>query len=602
MTGCSTPNSSTCGTRDSSPERMDIDLTQSSPEPQTTASKGLRLAVFHLRQRQEEEERQPFTRTGFIDSSTNRLRERYDIVAVERPRADGRVELGCAVDNCCFAAIASPDNSGAPDSLLVDFGRSEWSHSHAPTEQQKKLLSGALVLLIPSPRPLKLSQTVFKPRKKQKKKRVVPPLPSDDEQPVSGRGAEVDNRSDNGSGVDPDAADKGGSETEADALEGGAAEDRGTAVRGDPPAQEAVEQLDFPGLPQIGDTFPSATAAYCAFVRATVPVYGVGIQLHSSYAAYSNIRCNRYRLRNGKENCTDCRFGCSFSLDKTTGLWRINSRDYHAVHSHGPNPRIVADPLWRPAVRNVDARRALGMDVPDGPASSNDDSPANVADISSGAEEDSGEPVPRRRRSKAADAKGKGKAKEDEPPSSGRKRRRVISPTPSRSPSPPPIASSSGSRAPPAATVTRKHSPSISAPQLTPSSVSPAPRASSPRLPPARDHPPPLQPTLPNLLSNANDLSADRLRAFLLALHPSLAALAIPLHFAGINSVDALVSLAHLAPDMFDSFVALVDDRTARKRKENGEGDEEAMPMSVFQVKMLAKALREGRQAGWPVE
>lgn len=40
----------------------------------------------------------------------------------------------------------------------------------------------------------------------------------------------------------------------------------------------------------------------------------------------------------------------------------INGKESLLYHNHGPNPRIVEDPTWRPTIRNALVRQMLGMD------------------------------------------------------------------------------------------------------------------------------------------------------------------------------------------------------------------------------------------------
>ncbi|GAA6012459.1 hypothetical protein JCM10207_007095 [Rhodosporidiobolus poonsookiae] len=285
----------------------------------------------------------------------------------------------------------------------------------------------------------------------------------------------------------------------------------------------AHEQLDCPDLPCPDDTFPSATAAYCAVICAVVPVYGIGITVTSRIDTVWYFRCNLGMKRQRDQLGSACEFGGSFVLDKSTGCWRVNLRGHDSTHTHGADPRIIADPAWRPPIKHPEARVALGMDEPAVRAS------PRRAGLPALARDDV--------RSVLSSSPGK-----DETAAAKRRRDELQA------------RASAGSA------------------QLLPS-------------------------------TDTYDLSIDRLCAFLFALHPSLDALAIPLRSAGINSVDALVSLAHLAPDLFDSFIALIKERSAAKTKDGqGEGGEEMARITVFQVKMLAKVLRQGQDMGWPTQ
>lgn len=83
-----------------------------------------------------------------------------------------------------------------------------------------------------------------------------------------------------------------------------------------------------------------------------VPVYGVSLTLQT-WKNTGQIYCNRRFHRH-------CQFQLSLETDDGLGGWVITDKS-KLVHNHSPTHEIMSDPSWRPEVKNVVARRALGM-------------------------------------------------------------------------------------------------------------------------------------------------------------------------------------------------------------------------------------------------
>ena len=127
-------------------------------------------------------------------------------------------------------------------------------------------------------------------------------------------------------------------------------------------AADELAPLQVPGLPKAGDTFSSARDAYGAFVRAVLPVYGVGVAKSSSSSMGSMIiKCNRAKPSRAPPGTQPCSYRVEVELDERTGRWIVAEGADEARHSHGPAAQILRDPSWRPRVRGRDARAALGM-------------------------------------------------------------------------------------------------------------------------------------------------------------------------------------------------------------------------------------------------
>ncbi|GAA6012468.1 hypothetical protein JCM10207_007098 [Rhodosporidiobolus poonsookiae] len=278
-------------------------------------------------------------------------------------------------------------------------------------------------------------------------------------------------------------------------------------------------------LPQPGDTFSSFNTLYLAFAKILIPSMGISVTICNSADADGVLQCNR---SNPSRYSSRCPFTILADHDPSTGLWRVSSSSVFK-HNHGPAQRLLNDPTWRPTVRNVDARRILGMKPLAG----------QRFKLKKGVKSDAGSSKPA-----GADAV---------------YRRGLYS--------------------------------------LQPHYAAPPPSYSSSHLPPTFPARAPLYPPppLPAAIPSAT-LAANAQSSFLAALHPSLASLAPHLSSAGIDSISSLADLALFEPSTVNAVLELVvqrseDDRTRLVGAEK---------VSVVQVKMLARALREGREKGWP--
>ncbi|GAA5971658.1 hypothetical protein JCM11641_000678 [Rhodosporidiobolus odoratus] len=125
-------------------------------------------------------------------------------------------------------------------------------------------------------------------------------------------------------------------------------------------AEEVVQvvQVPCPGFPTTRHGFATLDDFYAAAVAAVVPVYGTGLHLAKKYAASTKVlTCNRGRNNHADE----CPFYLTVHQD-ANGTWRLGEGG-RPNHSHGPDPRILRDPKWRPVIRSEVARKVLGMDV-----------------------------------------------------------------------------------------------------------------------------------------------------------------------------------------------------------------------------------------------
>ncbi|GAA5904897.1 hypothetical protein JCM8208_007214 [Rhodotorula glutinis] len=318
-------------------------------------------------------------------------------------------------------------------------------------------------------------------------------------------------------------------------------------VSSSPDRRARVLQI-VPGLPRAGDAFSSSRDAYGAFVRAILPVYGIGVDRRTTPESMI-IKCNRWSARRTPPGATPCPYRVEVKRDGHTGRWLVAEDVNEAQHSHGPAAQILRDPSWRPRVRSADARAALGM----------------VALPSEGK---------LTRRGRAVQGRGKGKeverarsrTKKRKVSTSGGKKRRVVksSADHARRLARLGVAPSPQRRSPKPDIPTARHSPSTvdNAPAKPPPSAA---------LPAPRPRPP-------------SSSSAVDVEAFLLALHPSLAPLAPHLVYAGLDSTDALQALVALSPTLLDLFLDLV------RAQPDGVAPG---PPSVIQLKLLSRVLKE---------
>ncbi|BGP46349.1 hypothetical protein JCM10450v2_002191 [Rhodotorula kratochvilovae] len=326
---------------------------------------------------------------------------------------------------------------------------------------------------------------------------------------------------------------------------------------GEDEGRVAVEQLPVPDMPKPADTFATPSELFCAVLKAIMPVYG-------------------YRTDDGRV----CNFIVRMRQDAVTRRWAIDFEASVLEHSHGADPRIVADPAWRPFVRNPEARAALGLP------------PFKTEVVSAAAKAAKQDKAAKKRREEAKTERKE--AKKD----SGKKRPSSATTTSAppkkpRSSAPPPAPVASATAPAKARNARASLDPSS---QQAPKPSTSAPRTTSaPPAPPAvrsascKPAAPPTQPSASPAPSPATTIPA-----FLSSLHPSLPALAPHLVSSGFNSPAALVSLTLLEPAILDLTLDLVRLAAAepKTRPPGAVG-----PVSVIQLKLLARLLKEAREA-----
>ncbi|GAA5872646.1 hypothetical protein JCM3774_001872 [Rhodotorula dairenensis] len=342
--------------------------------------------------------------------------------------------------------------------------------------------------------------------------------------------------------------------------------------RTDGSGMRGMPQIAVPGLPTRDSVFNSITEIYKAYVAALVPVYGISVVALKATENRSVIRCNRHHPHYATFPGGTCSWAavCRRGPD---GSWTVDFDASTFRHSHGPCKEILADPAWRPRVRNPDARAVLGLD----------EAPYPSGRVSSPA-------VPVSHPFLQRDRQG-----EDQPP---RKKARLSAPASSTSskhamPPPPtrtrPPTSSDTRLPPPALAMPRSSCHAITAEHLYPSPISPRvppnyPAAAPPEfekpihasmggsipprqalLPPTSSRPVPAASldhssqhvsTVPQLDAPPAKSSVLLVSAFCAGLHPALVSMAQPLVAAGVGSLDALATLRSLGPQQLDQFLA----------------------------------------------
>lgn len=114
-----------------------------------------------------------------------------------------------------------------------------------------------------------------------------------------------------------------------------------------------------PGLPKANDVFATETDLYKACVAALVPVYGVSVILAATTPTTVTLKCNRSHPHWSQAPGGTCGWTCV--ARRVSAGWRVDADASQSSHSHGPCKEILANPAWRPKVRNPHAREVLGM-------------------------------------------------------------------------------------------------------------------------------------------------------------------------------------------------------------------------------------------------
>ncbi|GAA6054195.1 hypothetical protein JCM3770_002827 [Rhodotorula araucariae] len=341
----------------------------------------------------------------------------------------------------------------------------------------------------------------------------------------------------------------------------------------------AIEQLPIPNMPKPTDSYAAMEDLYSALFKAIVPVYGIGLTRYGS-----TLRCNRADKMHRTADGRVCKYMIRARRDPATNRLSVDYENSALVHSHGPDPRILADPAWRPYVRNPEARVALGL-PPIKPT-------AKASKEARGAHT------------------GLNRAVTEVETEGGMKRASTVSanPPPAKKPrlsAPPALAPSIAAPAWPRLTCPRPKSDQPASPALAPSVAVtrpepipdlPAQKGSSVLPPGKKVYPagPPWSTSAKVARSPAHPsrppMPTATVPAFLRSLHPSLQPLSPHLAHAGFDSAAALTSLVLLDPAILDLTLDRVrlaaEDPRTRPRGARG-------PVSVIQLKLLAKVLKE---------
>ncbi|GAA6034197.1 hypothetical protein JCM8097_003775 [Rhodosporidiobolus ruineniae] len=339
--------------------------------------------------------------------------------------------------------------------------------------------------------------------------------------------------------------------------------------------------VSIPNLPAPSDTFDSLKALYLAYVKALVPSMGISVQLGKQTPTTATVKCNRNHI--GRYN-PHCPYELTAYVDDQTGRWQVDEAASSMEHNHGPAKQILADPKWRPMIRNADARTALGLHAM---PSSTKPLPTKK-DRKKNRDESKAE---KRRFPTTTSASGSASPST----SSTRFTPGAVAPQP---PPPldhpfPPTFAPSG----PLALPQQYQSPSLAYSSSSTFFQPPQPAYQSQPAYPAQQKPAYSLPlpasTFPSahLTSSASSapLSPAHLAAFLTSLHSSLAPLAPNLAAFGFSTLDSLVALTLLEPESVD---ALVEQMRALSETEQTRPPGGAR-MSLIQGKLLVKGLRE---------
>ncbi|GAA6012446.1 hypothetical protein JCM10207_007090 [Rhodosporidiobolus poonsookiae] len=291
-----------------------------------------------------------------------------------------------------------------------------------------------------------------------------------------------------------------------------------------------------PSVPAFGTRFPTFHALKIAVNLAIVPLTGYPLSRTNQFSCSMKCARSRWNYKHTPEGC--CSFVLAVKHDTETDEFVLVKKGSHLVHNHEPAPELRRDKNWRPSVSDVDVHEALHPKV-----RQLERSPESGYDFSS----------------------------------QHTKKPRLRPPSPSTTSyavSADSLALTSSSRPPPGHPTAFPYT--ASAPTGTLYS-SPLP-------------PPPLAPAC------ASAAFSPTLESFLLAVHPATLPLAPHLLAAGVDSVEALVSLCGMGEDG----VAMLSESLSAERREGGVSrrKEEERP-SIIQIRLLMKALSAARDTGW---
>ncbi|GAA5904112.1 uncharacterized protein JCM6883_002085 [Sporobolomyces salmoneus] len=117
-----------------------------------------------------------------------------------------------------------------------------------------------------------------------------------------------------------------------------------------------------PNLPQVGDRFSSTKQLFIATYKALVPVYGHGVNLDESKDGVTAwLRCGRNNSARRHHLQDRCAWKVGAAINPSTGEAVVEQALSHLVHNHGPSPRILKNPDYRPVVINPIIREAFGL-------------------------------------------------------------------------------------------------------------------------------------------------------------------------------------------------------------------------------------------------
>ncbi|GAA6012483.1 hypothetical protein JCM10207_007105 [Rhodosporidiobolus poonsookiae] len=334
-----------------------------------------------------------------------------------------------------------------------------------------------------------------------------------------------------------------------------------------------------PAMPQPGDRFTTTTACRVAASASLLASHGYSVSPYNEKVRTITFRCNRAGKNYVNAPGGACNFQLKLKKDIQTNEWVVQRDKTKLTHNHGPRDELVADPSWRPIIVNEDVRAAMGLP------------PGKRARDKLQAEKQVRSKKRKRKSNVRLPASSEHEAK---PTPTGLFATSTAQPQPMQTP---PSFSLFPSAHPPPP-IPLPFAPHSTASPSAPPFISPPPVPYPPQAR-ASSAPSPLSAlsaSSQNGSSVVDHLSSSALSSFLAALHPSLASLAPHLASAGIDSISSLADLALFEQSTLDALLELVVQRS-EDDKTRPIGAEK---VSVVQLKIFARAVREGREQGWP--
>ncbi|GAA6059400.1 hypothetical protein JCM10212_003632 [Sporobolomyces blumeae] len=121
----------------------------------------------------------------------------------------------------------------------------------------------------------------------------------------------------------------------------------------------AVEQIPTPDLPRPGDTFVDYESLLSATYRALLPAYAMGVR--SNGYGNSPLFCARSHTLYRDTDTGVCNWTLGFTINPRTNERVVDAATSNLYHNHGPHPKLLKDPSYRPIIKNERVRRDLGM-------------------------------------------------------------------------------------------------------------------------------------------------------------------------------------------------------------------------------------------------